>query len=52
MGARSVPCYIRIRAINDRVITKLQCIVFKNHQRAYIHFSMLAQAQTPRTGHF
>ena len=26
MGAKSVPCYNRIHAINDRVITRLQYI--------------------------
>ena len=26
MGAKPQPCYNRIRAINDRVIRRLQCI--------------------------
>ena len=29
MGAKPQPCYNRIHAINDRVITRLQCNVKK-----------------------
>ena len=28
MGAKPQPCYNRIRAINDRVIMRLQCIIY------------------------
>ena len=30
MGAKPRPCYNRIRAINDRVIMRLQCILKLN----------------------
>ena len=41
MGAKPQPCYNRIRAINDRVIMRLQCNIYiiiyiciyqKNHE--------------------
>ena len=35
MGAKPQPCYIRIRAINNRVIMRLQCISFDNGFGAY-----------------
>ena len=43
MGAKPVPCYNRIRAINDRVIMRLQCIYIHIYAYANMHIHMHMQ---------
>ena len=48
MGAKPQPCYIQIRAINNRVIMRLQCTMFSWTRNPLLAFSMLATVCFPR----